>query len=130
MTGHYSDRKRNALLVVRATMGLGLVLAQLVFVLTVHVSNCCKERYFAWAPNDYSVDYQINASVNGRPLDDSEISDRYRLDQVGFWEDPVERLEGLLKRRELTYAGTDRVNILLEYELNGRPTATWTWSNG
>jgi hypothetical protein len=130
VTGHYSGRTRNALLVVRATVGLGLVLAQLVFVLTVHLSSCCKERYFAWAPNDYSVDYQINASVNGRPLSGSEISDRYRLDQVGFWEDPVERLEGLLKRRELTYAGTDRITILLEYQLNGRATVKWTWSNG
>jgi hypothetical protein len=130
VTGHYGARTRNALLVVRATVGLGLVLAQLVFVLTVHLSSCCKERYFAWAPNDYSVDYQINASVNGRPLSGSEIYDRYRLDQVGFWEDPVERLEGLLKRRELMYAGTDRVTILLEYELNGRPTEKWTWSNG
>jgi hypothetical protein len=130
VSGNYSGRTRNALLVVRATVGLGLVLAQLAFVLTVHLSGCCKERYFAWAPNDYSVDYQINASVNGRPLSDSEISDRYRLDQSNFWEDPPERLEGLLKRRELAYAGADRVTILLEYRLNGRPTAEWTWSNG
>jgi len=130
VTGHYSGSTRNALLIVRAAVGLGLVLAQLAFVLTVHLSDCCKERYIAWAPNDYSVDYQISAFVNERPLSDSEISDRYRLDQVGFWEDPVERLEGLLERRELAYAGADRVNILLEYRLNGRPTAMWTWSNG
>jgi hypothetical protein len=130
VTGHYSGSTRNALLIVRATVGLGLVLAQLVFVLIVHLSGCCKERYFAWAPNDYSVDYQISASVNGRPLSDSEISDRYRLDQADFWEDPPERLEGLLKRRELAYAGPDRVTILLEYRLNGRPTAKWTWSDG
>jgi hypothetical protein len=121
---------RDWLRVVGATVGLGLVLAQLVFVLTVQLSNCCKDRYFAWAPNDYSIDYRINATVNGRPLSGSEILHRYRLPQVGFYEDPLERLEGVLRRRELAYGEDDRVHIVLEYELNGRAPAKWTWTNG
>ena len=115
--------------IARVTVGLGLVLVQLVFVLIVHLSDCCKERYFAWAPNDYSIDYRINAAVNGRALSTSEILDRYRLDQVGYSTHPLERLQGVLQRRELAYGGYDRVHIVLEYELNGRPTAVWTWTN-
>jgi hypothetical protein len=126
----YSGRRRDALFVTRAAVGLALVLAQLVFVLNVHLSNCCKERYFAWAPNDYSIDYRISATVNGRTLSSSEVLDRYRLPQLGFYEDPVERLQGVLQRRELAYGGADRVDIVLEYQLNGRSPATWRWSNG
>ncbi len=119
----------NALLIVRGAVGLGLVLAQLVLVLTVYLSGCCAERYFAWAPNDYSIDYRIDATVNGRSLSGPEILDRYRLPQVGFYEDPLQRLEGVLRRRELAYGGADRVVIVLEYELNGRAPAAWRWSN-
>ena len=117
------------LLIVRGAVGLGLVLAQLVLVLTVYLSGCCAERYFAWAPNDYSIDYRIDATVNGRSLSGPEILDRYRLPQVGFYEDPLQRLEGVLRRRELAYGGADRVVIVLEYELNGRAPAAWRWSN-
>ena len=97
--------------------------------LTVYLSGCCAERYFAWAPNDYSIDYRIDATVNGRSLSGPEILDRYRLPQVGFYEDPLQRLEGVLRRRELAYGGADRVVIVLEYELNGRAPAAWRWSN-
>jgi hypothetical protein len=124
------ERGRDGLPVARATVGLGLVLAQLILVPTVHLSTCCQERYFAWAPNDYSLDYRINAKVNGRALTSSEILDRYRLPQVGFYEDPLERLAGVLRRRELVYGGNDRVDIVLEYELDGRAPAEWRWSNG
>jgi hypothetical protein len=126
----YSGRRCDALLVARAAVGLAIILAQLVFVLTVQLSNCCKDRYFAWAPNDYSIDYRISATVDGRTLSSSEILDRYRLPQVGFYEDPPERLKGVLQKRELAYGGADRVDIVLEYELNGRAPATWRWSNG
>jgi hypothetical protein len=125
-----SDRRRDGLLIVRAAVGLGLVLAQLVMVLVAHLSNCCQERYFVWAPNDYSIDYRINTTVNGWALSSSEIGDRYRLPQAGFYEDPVERLESVLRRRELAYGRSDRVDIALVYELNGRPPAEWRWSNG
>lgn len=115
---------------VRVTVGLGLVLAQLILVLGAHLSTCCQERYFVWAPNDYSIDYRINATVNGRILTGAEIFDRYRVPQIGFYEDPLERLAGVLRRRELAYGGNDRVDIVLEYEQDGRAPAKWLWANG
>ena len=81
------------------------------------------------APNDYSVDYSIVATVNGRTISSSEILGRYRLRPAGFYEDPLERLEGVLRRRELTYGTPDRVSIVVNYELDGQAGA-WTWANG
>jgi hypothetical protein len=121
-------RGLNISFVARVGVGFSLVLAQLIYVLTVHLSNCCAERYFAWAPNDYSIDYQIAATVDGRSLNASEILERYRVSQSGFYEDPVERLEGVLQRRELVYGKTDHVSLIVEYRLNGRPSE-WRWSN-
>ena len=115
-TGDDDRGRHGRLRVVRVTVGLGLVLTQLILVLAAHLSTCCQERYFAWAPNDYSIDYRINATVNGRALTSAEVLDRYRLPQVGFYEDPLERLADVLRRRELAYGGNDRVDIVLEYE--------------
>jgi hypothetical protein len=119
----------NGSLVARAAVGFSLVLTQLIYVLTVHVSNCCAERYFAWAPNDYSIVYHIAATVNGSKLDAMQILGRYRISQNGLWQDPVERLEGVLRRRELAYGKTDRVFLSVRYRLDGRPPAEWRWSN-
>lgn len=119
----------NGPLFARAAAGFSLVLAQLIYVLTVHLSNCCAERYFAWAPNDYSIVYHITATVNGRRLNATEVLDRYRIAQSGFYEDPVERLEGVLRSRELAYGRIDRVSLLIQYRLDGHPPSDWRWSN-
>lgn len=123
------NRRLNGMLFVRAAVGFSLVLAQLVYVLTVHLSNCCAERYFAWAPNDYSIVYHIIATVNGRRLNATEVLDRYRIPQSGFYEDPAERLEGVLRSRELVYGKIDRVSLLLQYRLDGHPPLDWRWAN-
>ena len=36
-------------------------------------------RYFAWAPNDYLMTYDLQVTVNGASLSRDEISRRYRL---------------------------------------------------
>lgn len=125
----FRSRRPSGPLVVRVAIGLGLVLAQLTYGLVVHLSNCCAERYFAWAPNDYSVDYHIAATVNGQKLSSAQILGRYRIAQTGFWEDPVERLEGVLRRRELAYGTADSVSLVVDYTLDGHAPAQWHWSN-
>lgn len=124
-----ADFRLNGLLFGRAAVGFSLVLAQLIYVLTVHLSHCCAERYFAWAPNDYSIVYHITATVNGRRLNATEVLDRYRIAQSGFYEDPVERLEGVLRSRELAYGRIDRVSLLVQYRLDGHSPSDWSWSN-
>lgn len=114
----------------RVTLGLLLVSVQLGVVLATHLPpTCCASRYFAWAPNDYSVDYFISATVNGRRLNRREIWTRYRVSQRGFYEDPPERLIRYLRRYELTYGRHDRTSLSVRYQLNGRPPVVWTWSD-
>jgi hypothetical protein len=79
----------------RVYAGIALVLAQLGAVVFAHVDKKCgASRYFAWAPNDYSVDYSVRATVNGHVLDAREFGERYRLPESDLYEDPPQRLGG------------------------------------
>jgi hypothetical protein len=112
----------------RAAVGVAVLLAQLVVIVIAHTTGCCAARYFAWAPNDYSVDYHATATVNGHLLSPSAFQTRYEVGSAGFWEDPVARLEHLLRRREQLYGGTDRVQLVVRYRLDGHRQSTWRWS--
>ena len=105
-----------------------LVGAQLVFVLVVRVSGCCAAGYFAWAPNDYSIDYWITASVDARELSDDDIHERYGLAASGFWVDPIEQIEFVVRRRERM--SEDDVRVVLRYRVNGHPAKQWVWADG
>lgn len=121
----------NRLGTVRIALGVLVVVSQLGIVLVSHVgSSCCAARYFAWAPNDYSVDYVISARVNGRLLNASEVNARYQDRQRGYWEDPPERLIHELRATELTYGARDHTVLTLRYRLNAHPWTVWTYSHG
>ena len=116
---------------VRVYAGMALVLAQLGAVVFVHVDEKRgAARYFAWAPNDYSVDYTIRATVNGHVLDAWEFARRYRLPERDFYEDPPQRLLHYLRRYESTYGHRDRTSLLVRYRLDGHPPVVWAWSHG
>jgi hypothetical protein len=103
----------------------------LLVVVVTHVSStCCASRYFAWGPNDYSVDYSIAATVNGQALGAPAIERRYRFAEVGFYEDPPERLERYLRRRDEIYAAGDHIRLVLRYRLDGHRTVVWRWAHG
>src|ERR1700730_3018325 len=54
-----------------------ILLAQMGLNIWQHVGDT---RYFAWAPNDYLVTYDLRVDVGGRPLSTEEVRRRYRLD--------------------------------------------------
>jgi hypothetical protein len=109
-------------------VAFAIVGAQLVFVLVVRVTGCCAVGYFSWAPNDYSIDYWISASVNGRELSQDEILERYWLAASGFWVDPIEQVEMIVRWRERK--SEDDVRVVLRYRVNGHPTKQWVWTDG
>ncbi len=116
---------------VRIGLGLLVVLAQLGGVVGSHASSsCCAARYFAWAPNDYSVIYTITARVNGRLLNAPEVLARYEAPQQGFWEDPPARLIHELRAVEATYWPRDHSVLTLRYSLDGHPWKVWTYRHG
>src|ERR1700730_9400723 len=82
-------------------------------------------RYFAWAPNDYLVTYDLQVSAGGRPLTTGEMQHRYRLDlsnrlgegtkaKLGLskderyvFEDPPQELKDRIRRDEETQGKND-----------------------
>jgi hypothetical protein len=92
--------------------------------------SCCASKYFAWAPNDYSVVYSATAQVNGHRLDAREFDARYRLRATGFYEDPLQRLLRYLRHYERTYGARDHTTVTVRYRLNGHRTMVWRLSHG
>src|SRR6516165_4493546 len=82
-------------------IGSAILLVQLGAIAFVHISGS-DERYLAWAPNDYAVDYSISTSVHGRALTPEQVADRYGLPAHGLWEYPPQQLIDILSRYEST----------------------------
>ena len=102
-------------------------------------------RYFAWAPNDYLVTYDLQVDVGGRPLTTKQIQSRYRLDlssrlgdeidtRVGLskvehyvYEDPPQELKDLIRHYEKTKGKNEAARVRLVYQLDGGKEQTWLW---
>jgi hypothetical protein len=111
----------------RIVVGVLVVATQLgVVILTHSSSSCCAARYFAWAPNDYAVNYTITARVEGRLLTGEQVLKRYGIAQTGFWEDPPARLIHDLRAAEAGEPG-DRAVLSLRYTLDDHRATVWTY---
>ena len=102
-------------------------------------------RYFAWAPNDYLVTYDLQVNAGGRPLTTDEIHRRYRLDlsnrlsegtkaKLGLskveryvFEDPPQELKDRIRRYEEKNGKKDSAQVRLVYQLDGGKEQTWLW---
>jgi hypothetical protein len=102
-------------------------------------------RYFAWAPNDYFVTYDLHVHVGRRALTAPEVARRYRLDLTGFlspttrselglaqgeryvWEDPPRHLTERIERYEESYGTGHPVRVKLDYQLDAGKLQTWRW---
>lgn len=118
-------------------VGVLLLLVQLFAVVYEHTGPT---RYFAWAPNDYAVEYHLQVRIHGSTLTPAEIAARYRLPQrsvadtftphTGFlslYEAPVQQLIDTLRQREQTYGKRDGAQVLLRYRVDGRAYQEWQW---
>ncbi len=120
-----------------AVLGGLFLAAQLVAVVHEHLGPT---RYFAWAPNDYVVQYDLRVEVDGRALDARQIDARYgRLygssagnarDPYlrGVWEFPPEQLIDILRQYEQTYGRNQHARVHLDYRLDGGARKAWTWN--
>jgi hypothetical protein len=105
-----------------------LVLAiQVALVIFEHLGTT---RYFAWAPNDYVVQYTLRASVNGRVLPPATLRKRYHLAPQGIYYFPAQHIIDDVQQYERTYGRNDRVHVTLIYRLNGHAQKTWRWAHG
>jgi hypothetical protein len=123
---------------------LGAVIAVLVLFLqaaAIAQQHLGPTRYFAWAPNDYIVQYQIRVNVADHDLTAAEIRDRYRYLYAtasgpadakvlsGTFEFPPEQLIDELRQYEETFGRGQHATVKLSYSLNGRPMQLWTYSS-
>lgn len=125
----------------RLALAAALLAAQCGIALWQHLGDT---RYFAWAPNDYAVTYDLDVSVDGRRLTREQIADRYRLDltdrvdrneqrelglsphQHYLWEDPPQHLIDRIDRYEETY-GSGTAVVTLRYQVDGQSEHVWRW---
>jgi hypothetical protein len=102
-------------------------------------------RYFAWAPNDYLMTYDLRASVHGHTLTPAQLQKRYRLslatlvstraqkdlglapDLRYIWQDPPAEVRRRIRRVEATYPPPDRAQVSLDYQLDAGPVRHWQW---
>jgi hypothetical protein len=132
----------------RYRLSLGLVIAAAILIAQFgnsalqHLGNT---RYFAWAPNDYMVTYDLQVSVAGRSLNAEEIASRYRLDlrdrlppelkmRLGLsqsehyvWEDPPQHLFDRIKWYEQSYGVAPPARVNLTYQLDAGQVREWRW---
>jgi hypothetical protein len=127
----------------RLVFAMVIVIAQFGICAWYHLGET---RYFAWAPNDYVVTYDLRVTVGGRPLSKEEISDRYRLDlgelsnfdadvkakldlspaERYVWQDPPQHLFDRIKGYEQEYSARPaRVRLL--YQVAGGKEREWRW---
>jgi hypothetical protein len=120
-----------------------ILLAEVGINIWQHVGG--EARYFAWAPNDYLVTYDLQVTAGGRPLTPEEIQSRYRLDlsrrldeeidrRVGVskvehyvFEDPPQELKDRIRRYEETKGKHDAARVRLVYQLDAGKEQTWLW---
>jgi hypothetical protein len=121
---------------VRIRVGGAILLAQLVSVGYAHfgpapenqswvrktLDGCSGEpvgcrRYFAWAPNDYVVEYGLRVQARGRVL---------RL-RTGLYEDPPQRLIDAIEAYERSHDPDRRDRVRLTFTVNGGDRQEWRW---
>ena len=108
----------------RTKIGVLFLLLQLGCVVYAHFGP---SRYFAWAPNDYIVEFNLQVVVNGRVLSSDESSARYRLPGNGVYEFPAQHIIDAIQQYEQTYGREDHAQVLLTYRLNGGDKRQWRW---
>jgi hypothetical protein len=85
-----------------------------------------RSRYFAWAPYDEILEYEIFVSSTERGWTASEIEMRYRIPSRGRENRCAWHLFRTIERRERT-SDCDDLHINVRYSLNGRPSARWSY---
>jgi hypothetical protein len=108
-------------------VGVAVLAIQVALVAYEHLGAT---RYFAWAPNDYVVQYRLAATVDGHRLSPPALRRRYHLAPHGIWYFPAQHIIDDVEQYERTYGSSDRVRVTLVYRLDGHARTTWRWSHG
>lgn len=92
----------------------------------IGASRFSPRRYFCWAPHDQQTKYRIAVTVDGIPLSDDTVTDRYQLPRAGGECRATVHLLDHLTHYERTFGATDAATVTVEYAVNGG--AWWRWT--
>jgi hypothetical protein len=130
---------------IRTRLGLALLVSQALWVAWVHlgvrspghslaasVLDGCSaapvdcRRDFAWAPNDYNVNFTIRTVVHGHALSKAEAERRYHLPvESGLIQAPAQLVIDTIDHYERTYGRGDHASVTVHYTIDGRGSYTW-----
>jgi len=96
-------------------------------ILGIIIGKFSDARFFCWAPYDQFSFYEINVSINGRELNDQEISERYRRGKRGRNNRNIHNVISNVRQYEETYAVKKNVTVELKYVINGQQKGSWIW---
>lgn len=85
------------------------------------------DRFFTWAPHDEWTDFEIDASVAGRPLSDDEILRRYGYTAEGSEPRAGAHVLRAVRLAEERYHDDDPATVTIRYRVNGGEEQTWFW---
>jgi hypothetical protein len=108
---------------------VGCVFLIFQFIQVIH-AQFGPRRYFCWAPNDYSLDYTLQVSVNGSQLSPEQIIGRYHLPATmhGWDGGPGIHIVDWVREYEQTLGRNDQAQIDFKWKLNGAgPEQEWRW---
>ena len=118
--------RRNTLL------GVALILLQVFFFVRARFVD---SRYFCWAPFHSEARYTIDATVNGRPLDDGAIAERYRFQRL-YWDErtrsdwelnAIAHVIDTVRATEEALPNDERASVVVTYRVNGRGEERWRY---
>lgn len=93
----------------------------------IMVARWVPERFFCWAPYDALHAYVIEASVNGHPLGENEILERYEVAARGTEHRSIAHLTETI--RWIEERAEEPATVVLRYTLNGGAQTEWHWSD-
>ncbi len=102
---------------------MAIVLAlQLLFIARVPFTG---QRYFAWAPHDVRVDFEVAASHRGRLVAPHEIVTRYHLPAIEWH--ALDHIFAVIETAELRLPEPDRWQVTVRFRRNLSPPRTWQY---
>ena len=82
-------------------------------------------RYFCWAMFHSFVEYQIQATMNGKELSAVEINARYGRKAIGVDPHSIQHIKDVIVQRER--GPGQPVHVRLVYRTNGKSEQEWVW---
>ena len=109
----------------RFLLGSTIILFQIAMMINARFVDA---RYFSFAPHDSQNEYQVDAVIDGKLLNDEAFYKRYRIKREHINPRAISHIRNILLQYENTYGKKNQSEITIKYQTNGGPMKYWRWS--